>query len=338
MRLRSPLREVHMQYGPRVFQEDDWYVLRSRTVTGETSNRVWLYTVDAITDAESNKTFLALVRWRARIDGTGSAKKIWDRYRSYNVRSVEQWEGASRAVDAYFHNTPSLTDPGFVRVDLPMASSGTEAQAQEMTALQEELAESRAAEQFHRAEKRRVEQRLREMKRHIRSYRSMLRDFEALVSDGTSNETKVHDFIESREPFWLFGLEYSDLASHVRFPPRTGEFEFDFMLQRYDGYQDLVELKGPNEALFDRRTKRRSKLNVHLSEALGQVLTYLNECDKQRSSTLFKPKALIVIGNRETDNTRQRRLLTSHLTRVEILTYTELLEHGKRLLKHIEAW
>ena len=175
------------------------------------------------------------------------------------------------------------------------------------------------------------------MKRHVGTYRKILREFQAAIDDPDANETTVHHFIEEKKPFWLFGLEYVDLESKVAFPPNTKEFEFDFMLRRLDGYMDLVELKGPDESLFDRRTRRRSKLNVALSTALGQVLTYLSECDRRPSLRLFKPKAIIVIGNKRTDNPRERRLLMSHLTRVEILTYTELLNHGTKLLKLMEA-
>src|SRR5439155_13628633 len=144
-------------------------------------------------------------------------------------------------------------------------------------------------------------------------------------------------FIERNKPFWMFGLEYTDVESKVKFPPRSKKFEFDLMLRRIDGFTDLVELKGPNESLFDRRTRRRSKLNTALAEALGQVFTYLNECDRHGAFRLFKPKAIVVIGNRRTDDPRQRRLLTSHLARVEILTYSDLFCHGTRLLKHLEA-
>ena len=110
------------------------------------------------------------------------------------------------------------------------------------------------------------------------------------------------------------------------------------MLRRLDGFHDLVELKGPNDSLFDRRTKNRWKLNAKLSEALGQVIVYLDACDRYRRAGLFKPKAVIVIGNKGTDNLRQRKLLGSRLAHVEILTYSELVERGGQLLKHLEGW
>jgi len=148
----------------------------------------------------------------------------------------------------------------------------------------------------------------------------------------------VHEFIEKANPFWLFGLEYLALDCKVPFPEKKPVFFFDIMLRRLDGFHDLVELKGPNDSLFDRRTKNRWKLNAKLSEALGQVIVYLDACDRYRRAGLFKPKAVIVIGNKETDNLRQRKLLGSRLAHVEILTYSELVARGGQLLKHLEGW
>ena len=92
------------------------------------------------------------------------------------------------------------------------------------------------------------------------------------------------------------------------------------MLRRNDGFLDLVELKGPNTNLFDMRTRNRTNINVDLSTALGQVLAYLHECDRGKRKKIFKPKALTVIGRRTKENDRQKRLLVSHLARVDVLT------------------
>ncbi len=325
-----------MWFGGRLFLENERYQVRDRHVTGETQNKVWLYTVDVATEVDSGRAILQLVRWRARLGEGRPPQKLWKRFRNYNIRSTEQWESASRAIDACIHGASLAPDPDFLRLATPATEARTEQdQLDDVTA---ELQRVKEADQLHRAEKRRAEQRLREMKRHVGTYRRALAEFKSLVENTDTKETTVHTFIERTRPFWMFGLEYTDFESKVRFPPRSQKFEFDLMLKRIDGFYDLVELKGPNDSLFDRRTRRRSKLNVALAGALGQVFTYLNECDRQGAMRLFKPKAIIVIGNRKTDDPRQRRLVTSHLSRVEILTYSELLNHGTTLLRHLEAW
>ena len=109
------------------------------------------------------------------------------------------------------------------------------------------------------------------------------------------------------------------------------------MLKRFDGFKDLVELKSPNARLFRKASERRSRLTGPLAEALGQVVAYLNACDMYQRIDLFRPKAFIVIGNKTTDDEKQRRLLQSHLTQVEILTYSSLIERGESLLRHLRG-
>src|SRR5438093_5032694 len=101
-----------MRYGGRVFHENERYLSETRTLPGLTSNRVWLYTVDAVTEAESGDKLVQLVRWRARLESGPEPIRYWQRYRTYNIRSAEQWEGASRIVDAYFQKSSELvSDP-----------------------------------------------------------------------------------------------------------------------------------------------------------------------------------------------------------------------------------
>ncbi len=324
-----------MLYSGRQFEESERYELEYRLVAGLSSNNVWLSTVDAVIETESQERVVQIVRWRARNKGDQLQTKVWTRHRWYNIRSEEQWMAASNHVEAMLQKFKLKGDDRFKVAEI--AYTEPEGDGQNNKGLERQVLEAQALEQLHLVSKRRATRRLREMKRHIKVYKKTISDMKGLVENESTTETELHRFIEARKPFWMFGLEYTDIESKVRFPPRSKKFEFDFMLSRLDGYLDLVELKGPNENLFDSRTQRRSKLNVSLSTALGQVLTYLNECDRNQTLKLFKPKAIIVIGKKSSDNPHERRLLSSHIARVEIFTYSELLDHGERLIKHIES-
>lgn len=331
-------------YG-RTFREWERVKVVRRTVTGVQPNRTWLYTVDELEDIGSGEVILQMVRWRALFDD--NQHPIWLNRSRYNVRSVEQWDSASKAVDAYLSASGLPSDPAFsedfiqvesgARTKRGLGVSDGDATA-EVSQLRRQLKDERSARAAETAAKRKAHAWKRQLKRHVGTYRRTFRDFCELLGDSNTNETIIHDFIETRNPFWLFGLEYLGLDCKVPFPDKNPKFFFDIMLRRMDGFHDLVELKGPHDTLFDSRTKNRWKLNAKLAEALGQVIVYLDACDRYRRAGLFKPKAVIVIGNKDTDNANQRKLLSSRLAHVEVLTYSELVEHGRQLLRHLEGW
>lgn len=327
------------EFNGREFPEGSWrYETKDRMIAGQTPNKVWLYTVDVCEDVESGKTLLRLVRWVARKENGDSPTKVWRFRGAYNLRSLSHWDAISRTVDALLHEDIPLKETGILKpheIDSQIIQSKDE----EINALESAVERGKTALVSHKAQLRKSKQRIKEMKSHIGDYRETLKKFKTLVEKPSTNERRIHGFIDREKPFWIFGLEYVAIRSKVAFPPPPSrkKYEFDLMLDRFDRFMDLVELKGPNENLFSKRTKHRSKINQSLSVALGQVIAYLSECDKIRRKTLVRPNALIVIGNKKTDDPSQRRLLASHMSRVEILTYTDLLKHGEQLLKHIEG-
>jgi hypothetical protein len=175
------------------------------------------------------------------------------------------------------------------------------------------------------------------MKLKMQELEIILDEYRKLISNQNTTETDVHKFMVEKDVFWMFGLEYIRIKSKVRYPPGKKHYEFDLMLERHDSFWDLVELKGPNENLFDKRTTRRSKPNEKLSEAIAQVFTYLYAIDKTSDQNIVKPKAYIVIGNEKTDRPSERRIFSSHLSNIELITHSELYSRGLLLLKHIKS-
>ena len=326
-------------------RDTEYYRLRRRFTAGITGNKVWLYTVDVSDDLQAGKPILRLRRWRAR---KARRKPIWKPTRAYNVRSLEQWDQASRIIEGILPQLKKMKDPLFLpsALEIGDTSSGRSHAKGDSPQLPADPAapddspseeEWQAAYLHERSQRRVTNKQLREMKAHVKTYAHILRYFEKLVSNPATGENEIHRFIKSTKPRWLFGLEYSSIDNEVFFPPGTLDFRFDIMLGRVDGFRDLVELKSPNVPLFRRKTTKRSALTAPLSEALGQVVAYLDACDEYRQKDLFRPKAFIVIGNESVDDSKQRRLLQSHLTQVEILTYTALIERGKSLLQHLRG-
>lgn len=326
----------------RRFVEPSHYQLVKRTPLGLASNRAWLYSIDLVRNPRFNREVARILKWRAGFDR--SHRKVWEKFGpGFNLSSRTVWEIVRDGTDRFFQ-TNALTKGSPI---VPLLGEGIVAPGSTATTardVEEEVARApplpevssrKDVEQMHRQEHHAFAERLRRMRSRIRIYRQDLEEFRRLIKAPRTTETRIHEYIRARRPFWLFGLEYVDVESDVPFPPKKPVFEFDLMLKRADLFHDLVELKGPNAKLFSKTSKRRWKPSDDLSSALGQVLAYLKSCGETRLPELFRPKAIIVVGKETTDNADQRRLLGSHLTQVEILTYTSLLERGEVLLDHL---
>jgi len=297
---------VMKEFLGRTFTEVDWFQPIYRETATWSSNNLWLTTVERglerDTDSEEFiKTIIKIVRWHAINDKDNDNKKIWVYSSSYNIRSNNEWESTSIIVNRLME--------GDIRPSNLVSMSDKE---------------------FNR---------IYRMKAHQNELESILHKYKELISDNYTNETQVKDFIEEHQAFWMFGLEYIGMKREVGFPPGRGKKYLwaDFMLRRYDGFLDLVECKGPNENLFDKRTLNTNKPNKSLSEALGQVFQYLYAVDKTGDEDIIKPKAFIVIGKHETDRPSERRLFSSYLSNIELITYFELDKRGQRLLKYIKT-
>lgn len=320
------------RYMNRLFDEGAYYSCLDRQIYAVSSNKVWVYSVDRVVENETGKLIIQVVRWQAR-GKKKSRAKYWQRRRTFNIRSRNQWYPAREIVDREVAQI-EIGREEFLEQnaeELEVLSH-----SDEISELRAEVGEKEALARHHQELSRRYRSRLRDIKTHIQQYRGVLKELEGLVNCAGMTETNVHEFLEREKAYWVFGLEYVDLESKVRFPPDIGDFEFDLMLRRVDNFYDLVELKGPGERLFNAKTKKRAKLNRALGEALMQVIIYLDACARSSLKEILKPKAIIVIGKSESDSVVQRRLLQSHLAGVEILTYDDLVARGAILLDHLQ--
>ncbi|MFO7991626.1 MAG: DUF4263 domain-containing protein [Thermoplasmata archaeon] len=341
---------VIQSYDRRQFEEREYYKTIERHIAGQASNRVWLYTVDKALERERDSNefktepIVRIIRWQARnIDD----KKIWRQRSSYNVRSEEEWASTSEIVEAI--KGTNMPGSSFVRIpqeeldklhdEIDLKEKRLKKEKRKRVNLKEQIQNLREVNSAKMVELNSYKKRIKLMKNNIREYNNVLKNFNDLINENDTTETHVHNFLLDNNADWLFGLKYIELDSKVRFPPNTKKYnyEFDMMLKRYDEFWDLIELKGPNENLFDQRTRKRSKPNRKLSEAIGQVFTYLHICDRMKSKLVLKPRAYIIIGKTETDDIRERRIFASYLNNVRVWTYSDLYERGKKLLKYIKS-
>ncbi|KXP09967.1 hypothetical protein AXK57_14225 [Tsukamurella pulmonis] len=175
-----------------------------------------------------------------------------------------------------------------------------------------------------------------------------LDELEAAIADPTSTESVFQKILE-RNP-WLFGGQYVDV--HDRRELAVGD-QHDIPLLALDGSLHLVELK---RAAIERLVKpHRNHLmmgnDVH--EAVSQTQNYLRTLDEEAHTIKSKfgveahrVFSTVVIGsaqhNKATvspdDLARTMRVYNSHLTRIQVITYDQLLANARSAIeRHREA-
>ncbi|MFH2121752.1 MAG: hypothetical protein ABIJ25_15350 [Pseudomonadota bacterium] len=82
----------------------------------------------------------------------------------------------------------------------------------------------------------------------IADTRRQLVKYQELIASPGATETDVQRFLE-RNP-WIVGLPYVSARARVEIP----RGELDFVLDRFDGFFDVVELKGPQDPIIIERS------------------------------------------------------------------------------------
>jgi hypothetical protein len=173
-------------------------------------------------------------------------------------------------------------------------------------------------------------------------------EYAALVADVTTGETDLQQFLE--ENVWLLGLDYARIQARRPLPRGA----MDFILERFDAFHDVVELKTPQDPIIvapdatDMPPPAHSyELSADLAQALAQAHVYRHTLTEhaQTAEALFglpqsrDPRLIIVIGR--ADSLREHRAqvlaeLNKSLQRVEIVPYDVLAKRANTVLDNVE--
>lgn len=186
------------------------------------------------------------------------------------------------------------------------------------------------------------------LEERIADARRQLAEYKELIGGVTVTETDVQRFLEQHP--WIVGLTYVRARPRVEIPRGA----LDFVLDRYDGFLDFLELKGPGEQIVvesrdaDGRPPSASaySLGPGLSKALAQTHLYRANLDDTRGlaaqyglNDTRQARIMIVLG-RSTDlspNAKEiLRQLNLSLHRVEVIPYDLLGERTEGWLRSIE--
>ncbi len=127
----------------------------------------------------------------------------------------------------------------------------------------------------------------------------------------------------------------------------------DFLMEAYDGFLDIVEIKRPEGGLgFWAATQDHGNYvpSTYLTKAITQASRYLYEVEREANNVKFlervdhvktiKPRCILIFGRSHDWNREQResyRILNSSLHNLTILTYDHILDRARSLLKHDES-
>lgn len=174
-------------------------------------------------------------------------------------------------------------------------------------------------------------------------YKKAYAQLRALVDDPSTPEKMFQEHLKNHP--WMFGSEYSELLARRTW---TRDDNLDYMLRRtVDGYLEIVEIKTAfTDALFIQDGSRDSYyVSAKLSPVIGQVTRYIEEVERNRDSILvhdhcdpLKIRARAILGrDGPLEHQAALRNLNSHLHRIEIVTFDQLLRIAARVLAVFET-
>lgn len=175
-------------------------------------------------------------------------------------------------------------------------------------------------------------------------------DYELLIADSGTIETDVQLFLEQN--LWLLGLDYAQMRHRAPLP----RGEMDFILERFDGYHDVLELKSPQDRIVVTPGAEGAPpsasafaLSPALAGALAQVHVYRDILTSDEStmerlyglSSTRDPRLIIVIGNAASLPDYSRRVLrelNKSLHHVEVVPYDVLGRRAAAVLENVESY
>jgi hypothetical protein len=177
--------------------------------------------------------------------------------------------------------------------------------------------------------------------------RAGLERWRRVVEDPDSTEPDIQKVLN--EEWWVFGGRY--IKPTIRRQLVIGD-QLDLALARADGSLHVIEIKQANvpKLIVPHRSHYRVGDEVH--EAVSQAANYLRSLDEHRAGILADLKvdprrasATVVIGHPKFVNANipldvvaeTIRTYNSHLSRIEVMTFADLIEGAERSFALAEA-
>jgi len=306
-------------------------------------------------DKEKNKVFVRLQkRWfglSKNMKKNGEKKPRWIVIKSYNFPQKFEFERVRKIFD-------QISKGQISAVDQIEGIAGADSAISEITRLKDRV--RKLAKQKVKPKNDEQNKILREkvktlkaefasirkdaLKSQITNYRTIIKNIFADL------ETKGENFLQKvfEDNDWIFGPVYEEVIPKRKADP---ENQPDFVLKRYDGFSDVVEIEKPNVALFTKPDKSgKSQATAALIHAVTQAMDYI-ESHNQKFKDMFYddiqkgvtnplhsyyPRGFVIMGRDSNTDRKKLRQLNNFLHNIVVLTYDEFLRQSQRMLDILE--
>lgn len=213
----------------------------------------------------------------------------------------------------------------------------------ERTHMQEEIA--RLSEKINVLIEQNRTLRLQNFKTNTSDYLKVLKKLKSNLKKEAENEPYFQEkFSENK---WIFGPWYEDIM-----PKRKADAsnEPDFVLKRFDGFVDIVEIEAPSKPLFRNPDKSgKTQPRAELIQALTQVINYIDSYNENYMKEFYntyqanienplnpyKPRGIVIIGRDKTMERNILRQFNSYLNNVTIMTYDDFFHTSESILEFV---
>lgn len=167
-------------------------------------------------------------------------------------------------------------------------------------------------------------------------HREVHEELRRLIGDEATTEPNLQDILE-RE-WWLFGGRYVRRLDRRQF---TAFDQVDFVLERTDGAAHIIEIKKANVPASVVHYRRHLSVGKEVNLAVNQAMNYVRQFDRFEATLredfgidCRRVHATVVIGHPDHNGVddvsaeqfhQTYRSYNSHLARVEVISYAELL-------------
>ncbi len=171
---------------------------------------------------------------------------------------------------------------------------------------------------------------------------SAVNKFEKMLSEDLL-EQKWQEWLENNN--WVLGSEFVRILDERDID--TSNIS-DYLMQAYDGFLDIIEIKRPNGSLnfWATCTDHNNYVpSADLTKAITQATKYIYEVEREANSVKFlekvdnvktiKPRCILIFGRSNDWNNKQKeafRILNSSYHNLTIMTYDHVLLRAKRIL------
>lgn len=176
---------------------------------------------------------------------------------------------------------------------------------------------------------------------HLSKIRAVERFERMLESDLTEHEWQKW----FEENSWVLGTDYVKVLDERYIDTQNIT---DFLMQAYDGFIDIIEIKRPDGKLkfwSDKKDHDNYVPHEDLTKAIMQAVKYIYEIEREANSIKFlekvsgvktvKPRCVLIFGRSDNWDNEQKesfRILNSSYHNLNIMTYDHVLERAKRMI------